>query len=180
MGYSFRLAARVVLYASCHRQDNTYHSLCYTSRGALDGKKLVKRDVRNAVKSPYDVRVGKVGEERVQHHLLVVEHRVVQREITLHISNTRVRSSSEKSNVNNKQPALVSGTLKTLWSILHFLSSPAIIHKELFYIFILLINLSLFHITRMLCTIGQDQFHITRVLCTNGTWRISHYHSALY
>ena len=37
MGCSFRLAARVLLYASSHRQDNTYHSLCYTSRGALAG-----------------------------------------------------------------------------------------------------------------------------------------------
>ena len=37
MGYSFRLAARVLLYASSHRQDNTYHSLYYTSSGALDG-----------------------------------------------------------------------------------------------------------------------------------------------
>ena len=37
MGYSFRLAARVLLYASSHRQDNTYHSLCYTSHGALAG-----------------------------------------------------------------------------------------------------------------------------------------------
>ena len=37
MGYSFRLAARVLLYASSHRQDNTYHDLCYTSRGALVG-----------------------------------------------------------------------------------------------------------------------------------------------
>ena len=37
MGYSFRLAAKVLLYASSHRQDNTYHSLCYTSRGALGG-----------------------------------------------------------------------------------------------------------------------------------------------
>ena len=35
MGYSFRLAARVLLYASSHIQDNTYHGLCYTSRGAL-------------------------------------------------------------------------------------------------------------------------------------------------
>ena len=33
MGYSFRLAARVLLYASSHRHDNTYHGLCYTSRG---------------------------------------------------------------------------------------------------------------------------------------------------
>ena len=31
------LAARVLLYASSHRQDNTYHGLCYTSRGALAG-----------------------------------------------------------------------------------------------------------------------------------------------
>ena len=37
MGYSFRLTARVLLYAPSHRQDNTYHSLCYTSRGALAG-----------------------------------------------------------------------------------------------------------------------------------------------
>ena len=37
MGYSFRLAVRVLLYASSHRQDNTYHGLCYTSRGALAG-----------------------------------------------------------------------------------------------------------------------------------------------
>ena len=37
MGYSFRLIARVLLYAPSHRQDCTYHSLCYTSRGALAG-----------------------------------------------------------------------------------------------------------------------------------------------
>ena len=34
MGYSFQLAARVLLYAPSHRQDSTYHSLCYTSREA--------------------------------------------------------------------------------------------------------------------------------------------------
>ena len=37
MGYSFRLAARVLLYAPCHRQDCTYHGLCYTTRGTLAG-----------------------------------------------------------------------------------------------------------------------------------------------
>ena len=37
MGYSFQLTARVLLYAPSHRQDNTYHSLCYNSRGALAG-----------------------------------------------------------------------------------------------------------------------------------------------
>ena len=33
IGYSFRLAARVILYAS-------YHGLCYTIRGALTGTRL--------------------------------------------------------------------------------------------------------------------------------------------
>ena len=34
MGYSFKLAARIFLYASSHRQDNTYHGHCC---GALAG-----------------------------------------------------------------------------------------------------------------------------------------------
>ena len=37
IGYSFWLTARVLLYAPSHRQDRTYHSLCYTSRGTLAG-----------------------------------------------------------------------------------------------------------------------------------------------
>ena len=37
MDHSFWLSARDVLYAPSHRQDNTYHGLCYTSRGALAG-----------------------------------------------------------------------------------------------------------------------------------------------
>ena len=37
MGYYFRLTARVLLYAPSHRQDSTYHCLCYTSRGSLAG-----------------------------------------------------------------------------------------------------------------------------------------------
>ena len=37
IGYSYRLTERVILYAPSHRQDNTYHRLCYTSRGALAG-----------------------------------------------------------------------------------------------------------------------------------------------
>ena len=35
IGYSFRLTARVLLYAPSHRQDITYQGLCYTSRGAI-------------------------------------------------------------------------------------------------------------------------------------------------
>ena len=37
IGYSYRLTARVLLYAPSHRQDSTYHCLCYTSCGALAG-----------------------------------------------------------------------------------------------------------------------------------------------
>ena len=52
IGYSYRLTARVLLYAPSHRQDNTYHSLCYTSRGALAGtrnssKSYIKESFRN-------------------------------------------------------------------------------------------------------------------------------------
>ena len=37
IGCSYRLTARVLLYAPSHRQDNTYHGICYTSRGSLAG-----------------------------------------------------------------------------------------------------------------------------------------------
>ena len=37
IGNSLGLTARVLLYAPSHRQDITYHYLCYTSRGALAG-----------------------------------------------------------------------------------------------------------------------------------------------
>ena len=36
MGYSFRLTARVHLYAPSHRQDSTYHGLCYTMKDRSD------------------------------------------------------------------------------------------------------------------------------------------------
>ena len=39
ISYSCQLTARVLLYAPSHRQDSTYHGLCYTSRGALPGTK---------------------------------------------------------------------------------------------------------------------------------------------
>ena len=35
IGYSFRIAASIVLYAPSHIRDSTYHGLSYTSRGAL-------------------------------------------------------------------------------------------------------------------------------------------------
>ena len=41
IGYSFRLAARVLLYVSSHRHVNTYHDFCYTNRGALAGMRNI-------------------------------------------------------------------------------------------------------------------------------------------
>ena len=41
IGYSYRLTARVLLYAPSHIQDNTYHGLCYTSRRALAGTRKI-------------------------------------------------------------------------------------------------------------------------------------------
>ena len=46
MGFSVRLAARVLLYAPSHRQDNTYHNLHYTRHGALAGTR--EKNVFNA------------------------------------------------------------------------------------------------------------------------------------
>ena len=49
IGYPFRLTARVLLYAPSHRQDSTYHDLCYTSRGALDGmRNIISSDAYDA------------------------------------------------------------------------------------------------------------------------------------
>ena len=36
-GLLFPISSKGTLYASSHRQDSTYHRLCYTSRGALAG-----------------------------------------------------------------------------------------------------------------------------------------------
>ena len=37
----YPITTRVLLYAPSHRQDSTYHGLCYTSRGALAGTKYI-------------------------------------------------------------------------------------------------------------------------------------------
>ena len=49
-----RLAARVILYASPNRHDNTYHGLCYTSLGTLAGtsNSSIGSTVRNGSDDP--------------------------------------------------------------------------------------------------------------------------------
>ena len=53
IGYSFRLAARVILYASSHRQDNTYHGLCYTIPASNSSRRdiEVKKEGRKLIES---------------------------------------------------------------------------------------------------------------------------------
>ena len=74
IGYSFRLAARVLLYASSHRQDNTYHGLCYTSRGALAGTR------NSSMGSPWriDPTTHRTMSERSYHGCI---HRI----LTIHV-----------------------------------------------------------------------------------------------
>ena len=91
MGYSFRLAARVLLYASSHRQDNTYHDLCYTSRGALAGTRnnsmgppwrinltthrtMSERSYRGATSRSHLFRVLLVLETLREHKMLYAQH----------------------------------------------------------------------------------------------------------
>ena len=50
IAYSYRLTARVLLYAPSHRQDNTYHILCYTSHGAHGVMELLLYGIRHMVK----------------------------------------------------------------------------------------------------------------------------------
>ena len=58
MGYSFRLAAKVLLYASSHRQGNTYHDLCYTSRGALAGTTKTVKEFSDTEEKEVDLLKG--------------------------------------------------------------------------------------------------------------------------
>ena len=61
IGYSYRLTARVLLCAPSHRQDNTYHGLCYTSRGALAGTINSSMGIRGQRLSFY---LGKIISEK--------------------------------------------------------------------------------------------------------------------
>ena len=67
IGHSYRLTARVLLYASSHTQGNTYHSLCYTSRGALAG-------IRNRIHVLNQPKLGFLAGNGFLHiHILIVQ-----------------------------------------------------------------------------------------------------------
>ena len=44
-GLFFPISSKVLLYVSSHREDNTYHGLCYTRRGALAGTRNSSMDL---------------------------------------------------------------------------------------------------------------------------------------
>ena len=70
IGYSYLLIARVLLYAPSHRQGNTYHSLCYTSRGALAGtrnRKIILKHARNLLYISSDIAGQAVGHWSAPH-----------------------------------------------------------------------------------------------------------------
>ena len=54
--YCFRLSARVLLYAPSHRQDSTYHSLCYTSCGTLAGTRNIRKEQNNFLLQNFCIR----------------------------------------------------------------------------------------------------------------------------
>ena len=55
---TFRSPARVLLYAPSHRQDNTYHDLCYTSsEGRKEGNVLFNDALNTFYLRLYDVRL---------------------------------------------------------------------------------------------------------------------------
>ena len=75
IGYSFQLTARVLVYAPSHRQDSTYNSLCYTSRGALAG-------MRNSSMCPpwrIDPTTHRTMSERSYHGATSCSHWVADR-----------------------------------------------------------------------------------------------------
>ena len=62
MGSSFRLTARFLLYAPYHRQDSTYHSICYISHGALAGTR------NSSMRPPYEGSIRRPIAPRVFAH----------------------------------------------------------------------------------------------------------------
>ena len=68
IGYSFRLAARVLLCAPSHRQDSTYHSLCYTSRGALAGTRNSSNTGNNNNSNLKHMNVDQDGDNVIMDH----------------------------------------------------------------------------------------------------------------
>ena len=77
IGYSYRLTARVLLYAPSHRQDNTYHSLCYTSHGALAGtrtqREVIEVKIRRCCKG-CENRLLKNNRWHQQHFVFIILH----------------------------------------------------------------------------------------------------------
>ena len=104
MGYSFRLAARLVLYAPSHRQDSTYHGICYTSRGALAG-------TRNS-------SMGPPHEGSIRQPIALWANALTTE---LHLTPSRWRSTTAQYNCNSEMEKKKRGGGGGLWFIMFLL-----------------------------------------------------------
>ena len=96
IGYSFRLAARVLLYASSHRQYNAFHHLCYTSRGALAGTRnslFVLRQVISVVAALINLCTCPISVS----NLSVIASRTQSQPISVHVLGYLDTENSKKS-----------------------------------------------------------------------------------
>ena len=80
IGYSFRLTARVLLYAPSHRQDSTYHGLCYTNRNIFLNKLEINLSTAGLFQTkPYNcgpgLMQGDFGIKVLSRHFMVALHK---------------------------------------------------------------------------------------------------------
>ena len=109
IGYSLRLTARVLLYAPSHIQDSTYHSLSYTSRGALAGT------WNSSMGSPYEGSIWRPIAPWV--NALTMELHLTPCLMTP-LENIRVITGHWMSNILFRKMLFQSGPL--MWFFMHF------------------------------------------------------------
>ena len=66
-GLLFPINSKGSLYASSHRQDSTYHGLCYTSRGALAGTR------NSSMGPPHDGSIRQLAGKIEKYRVFIVQ-----------------------------------------------------------------------------------------------------------
>ena len=118
IGYSYRLTARVLLYASSHRQDNTYHGLCYTSRGALAGTRNspMGPPIKDRSDDPSRSCICWIWNIKRSHHSEpVVKPHLVTKHLTDGLCYTSRGALAGTGNSNVKLPCLLAALLAGSW-----------------------------------------------------------------
>ena len=110
IGYSFRLTARVLLYAPSHNRI-AYHGLCYTSRGALAGTRNRVHPMKDRSDDPSHHERTLLPRSYIS-LLLIIMHRI-------YLLNTNDKTCSRTAQIRSKtclnlpscNGALLSGTI---------------------------------------------------------------------